>query len=165
MVVTYKNINKIRFPVYELPSGNWQKTDGLLFIDDKIVDDTNMRGDTIGMRRLQTPHHKKLLPIKHQIDSLRGILKTDCKHFIDSHGIPFIYEKSQFCKLKYYRIKTVQQKDTASILKLFGVKQPFIIPRPPGEDMRYAGVLHFGELPWVLYEYSEDRREDTRRKV
>lgn len=165
MVVTYRSTNKIRFPVYELPSGNWQKTDGLLFLDGKILDDANMSGDTLGMRRLQTPHYKQLHPLKHQIDNLRGILKTKCKHFIDSNGHAFIYEKTEFCKLKYYRIDEVKQKETASILKLVGVKNPFIIPRPPAEEMRYAGVLHFGELPWVLYEYSEDRREDTRRKV
>ncbi|REK63521.1 MAG: hypothetical protein DWQ49_02620 [Bacteroidetes bacterium] len=164
MVVTYRSINKIRFPVYELPSGNWQRTDGLLFLDDKILDDSNMSGDTLGMRRLQTPH-KNLFPLKNQVDNLRGVLKSNTKHFIDSNGHAFIYEKSEFCKLKYYRIDKVKQKDTASLLKLTGVKNPFVIPRPPAEEMRYAGVLHFGELPWVLYEYSEDRREDTRRKV
>lgn len=164
MVITYKNINKVRFPVYELTSSNWERSDGLLFLDGLIVDDTNMSGDTLGIRRLQTPH-KNLHPLKHQIDNLRGIIKSKCKIFIDTNGIPFIYEKSQFCSLKYYRIKSVDRKETLSLLKLHGVKQPFIIPRPPAEDMRYAGVLHFGPLPWVLYEYSEDRREDTRRKV
>ena len=84
---------------------------------------------------------------------------------IDTNGIPFIYEKTEFCKLKYYKIKSIVQKDTASLLKLDGVKNSFVIPRPPADDMRYAGVLHYGALPWVLYEYSEDRREDTRRKV
>ena len=39
-----------------------------------------MAGDTLGMRRLQTPHYKRLLPLKHQIDNLRGILKTKCKY-------------------------------------------------------------------------------------
>lgn len=164
MVIQYKNINKIKFPVYILPSGNWSRQDGLLFLDEKIVDDRNMSGDSLGIRRLQTSH-KNILPLKHQIDNFRGMIKSKEKHFIDTNGIPFIYEKTEFCKLKYYRIKSIVQKDTLSLLRLDGVKQPFVIPRPPASEMQYAGVLHYKSLPWVLYEYSEDRREDTRRKV
>ena len=164
MVIQYKSINKVKFPVYILPSGNWERQDGLLFLDGKIVDDRNMSGDTLGIRRVQTPH-RNLHPLKHQVDNFRGMIKSKEKHFIDTNGIPFIYEKSEFCKLKYYKIKDVVQKESLSLLKLYGVKQPFVIPRPPASEMRYAGVLHYGTLPWVLYEYSEDRREDTRRKV
>jgi len=164
MVIQYKSLNKIKFPVYVLPSGNWDRQDGLLFLDGKIVDDRNMSGDTLGMRRLQTPH-KNIFPLKQQIDNFRGIVKSKDKTFIDTNGTPFIYEKTEFCRLKYYRIKSVTQRDTCSLLKLDGVKQPFVIPRPPAEDMRYAGILHYGPMPWVLYEYSEDRRDDTRRKV
>jgi hypothetical protein len=164
MVIQYKSLNKIKFPVYILPSGNWERQDGLLFLDGTIVDDRNMSGDTLGIRRVQTPH-RNLYPLKYQVDNFRGMIKSKEKHFIDTNGIPFIYEKSEFCKLKYYKIKDVVQKENLSLLKLYGVKQPFVIPRPPASKMRYAGVLHYGALPWVLYEYSEDRREDTRRKV
>lgn len=164
MVVQYKSINKVRFPVYPLLSGDWDRRDGLLFLGDQILDDKNMPGDTLGIRRLQSPH-KNIRPLKQQIDNFRGLLKSNGKHFIDTNGAPFIYEKTEFCKLKYYKIKSIVQKDTCSLLKLYGVKQPFVIPRPPASEMRYAGVLHYGPMPWVLYEYSEDRREDTRRKV
>lgn len=164
MAISYKNINKVRFPVYILPSGNWGRQDGLLFIDGVIVDDRNMAGDTLGVRRLQSPH-KNFYSLNKQIDNFRGILKSKENHFIDTNGTPFTYEKTEFCTLKYYKIKSVKQKETVSLLTLIGVKQPFVIPRPPASEMRYAGVLHYKNLPWVLYEYSEDRREDTRRKV
>ena len=98
MVIQYKSINKIRFPVYAMPSGNWYRQDGLLFLDDKILDDRNMGGDTLGIRRLQTPY-KNLQELHHQLDNFRGILKSRSKYFVDSYGIPFIYEKSEFCKL------------------------------------------------------------------
>ena len=74
-------------------------------------------------------------------------------------------KKQNFCKLKYYKIQSVQQKDTASLLKLHGVKNFFVVPRPPAVELKYAGVLHYGKLPWVLYEYSENFLKDTRRKV
>ena len=124
-----------------------------------------MGGDTLGIRRLQSPH-KNLHPLKQQVDNFRGVLKSKEKNFIDTNGTPFIYEKTQFCKLKYYRIKSVVQKDTCSLLKLEGVKQPFVIPRPPASrDAVCWSSYTMDPLPWVLYEYSEDRRDDTRRKV
>ena len=164
MVIQYKSINKVRFPVYSMPSSNWNRQDGLLFLDGQIVDDRNMSGDSLGIRRLQTPH-KNLFPLRHQIDNFRGLLKANKNTFIDTHGIPFIYEKTEFCKLRYYRIQSVQQKKTASLLKLYGVKNLFVVPRPPALEVKYAGVLHYGNLPWVLYEYSENFLKDTRRKV
>jgi hypothetical protein len=56
MVITYSKVNKIKFPVYVIPSGNWEKTDGLLFLEGELVDDKNMPGATLGIRRMQTPH-------------------------------------------------------------------------------------------------------------
>ena len=164
MVIQYKNISKVKFPVYAMPSGNWYRQDGLLFLDEKILDDKNMEGDTLGIRRLQTPH-KNLQELHHQLDNFRGILKSKSKHFVDSYGIPFIYEKSQFCRLKYYRIKRIVNKTSNSLLYLEGIKNPFVIPRPPANEIMYAGVLHYGNLPWVLYDYSETKLKDTRRKV
>lgn len=164
MVIQYKTINKIKFPVYELPNGNWERKDGLLFIDSEIVDDKNQVGDTIGMRRIQTPH-SNILSLKHQIDTFRGIVKSNNKYFIDTNGMPFIYEKTEFCKLKYYKIKNILQKDTCSLLKLDKLKNHFVIPRPPHIDMKYAGVLHYNGLPWILYDYSEEKPKDSRRKV
>ena len=164
MVIYYKSINKIKFPVYELPSGNWDRQDGLLFLDGQIVDDKNMLGDTLGVRRLQTPY-ENLLPLKHQIDTFRGIVKSRGKYFIDTHGVSFIYEKTKFCKLKYYKIKDVVLRGSCCLLKLHGVKNSFVIPRPPDMDIKYAGVVHWEGLPWILYDYSEDRLKDTRKKV
>lgn len=164
MVIQYKNINKVRFPVYAMTSDDWHITDGLLFLEGKILDDRNMPGDTLGIRRLQTPH-KTLVRLAHQIDDMRGLLKSNQKTFIDTNGIPFIYEKTEFCKLKYYKIKSILKKESCSLLYLYGVKNPFRVPRPPASEIQYAGVLHYGNLPWILYEYSEERQKDTRRKV
>ena len=164
MVIYYNTINKVRFPIYSLESGNWDRSDGILFLDGEILDDKNMPGDTLGIRRLQTPH-KNLYVLKYQLDDFRGLVKSTRKNFIDSNGIPFIYEKTQFCKLKYYRIKNVVKKETCAILYLYGVKVSFIIPRPPPEEMRYAGLLHYHGLPWVLYTYAVESKKETRKKV
>ena len=55
MVITYKDNDKITYPVYVLPSSNWTIADGLVTIDGLIVDDRNMEGESLGRRRLMTP--------------------------------------------------------------------------------------------------------------
>ncbi len=163
MIITYKDVPRVTFPVFKIPSSNWHKEDGLLFVDDKIVDDRNMYGATIGIRRIQS--HMDLMPLKKSIDTHLGIIKQKDNTFIDTRGMPFIYERTLFCALKYYSIRKVEQKIVASVLHLDGVKAPFTIPRPPHSDMLWAGLLHLYDLPWMLYEYSETRIKDSKRKV
>lgn len=164
MIITYREISRIEFPVYKLPSSNWQLIDGLLFLDDKLVDDRNQPGKTLGIRRLQTPHGN-LCNLKQCIDSHRGILKQTDKCFIDTFGKPFIYEKTKNCTLSYYKIRKVEQKDFASLVWVKDVKQPFPVPRPPSDGMSWAGILHLHGLPWMLYEYSDSQKKSTSRKV
>ena len=165
MIVTYQDIKKLTFPVFILPNSNWQLVDGLLLLDNIVLDDKNMPGATLGISRLQTPF-TEIVPLKHSIDSLIGILKQqNNKSFIDSKGTHFIYQKTLNATLKYYKIRKIEQKEVASILWLKGVKQPFTIPRPPPVGKTWAGVLHLGRWPWLLYEYSEEKSKDTRRKV
>jgi hypothetical protein len=163
-VITYKTINTINFPVYIILSENWDFSDGLLRLDGKVVDDKNMPGSSLGIRRIQSPF-KDLYPLPKQIEDIRGIVKSGAKLFIDSSGTLFQYEKKVFCQLKYYKIKKVTKKDTMSVLWLHGVKFPFKIPRPPAADLQYAGVLHLNKLPWILYNYSEEKEPDSRKKV
>ncbi len=164
MAITYKDIRLVTFPVYALVSNNWYGQDGLLFLDDKILDDRNMNGKNLGLRRLQTPH-KNLFPIKHKVSDLVGIVKSDQKYFIDSKGAPFEYLKTEVMPLRYYKIEKIERMEKVSRLRLKTVKKPFIIPRPPAPEIEYAGVLHYNEIPWMLYDYSETKLKDTRRKV
>ena len=46
---------KIKFPIWVINSDNIWEQDGIVFIDEKVLDDRNQKGDTIGKRRLQTP--------------------------------------------------------------------------------------------------------------
>ena len=164
MVLTYKDLTNIQFPVYTLDSGNWETADGLLFLDGLLVDDRNQEGETLGIRRMQTPFKEKYV-LRRQIVSANGILKQKRPYFIDSLGTPFIYQKTLTCSLKYYKIQEVIRKEVASVLRVKGVKQRFTVPRPPESEMAWAGILHLHGLPWMLYEYSEEKLKDTRRKV
>ena len=119
MVITYKTLHKVKFPVFLLYSGEWELADGLLFIEGSVVDDTNMPGSTLGIRRLQTSY-PDLYKLNKAIQNHNGILKQTTKYFIDSKGFPFIYIKTKFCALKYLKITEVIRKDTASLIRVKG---------------------------------------------
>lgn len=164
MIITYREIEDINFPVFNLPNGNWQLLDGLLFLDGLVLDDKNMPGDSLGKRRLQTPH-ENIFTLKKSLNSHIGLIKSRDKHFIDSTGAPFIYEKTKMCPIKYHSIRGVERKGVASLLYLNGVKKKFIIPRPPPPDCGWAGVIYIYNMPWMLYDYSSERLKDSRKKV
>jgi hypothetical protein len=120
MVITYRNISfNIEYPVFLLPSSDWETRDGLLLIDNRIVDDKNKEGRTLGARRMQTAH-KDVLPLKKMLTSYNGILKQTTKCFIDNVGKPFIYEKTKFADLKYLQIKGVERKTFATLITVKG---------------------------------------------
>ena len=163
MIITYKKLKNIQFPVYLLPHENWSFSDGLMFLEGKVVDDRNQEADTIGRRRLFTPHD--IFPLKNSVDSIQGLLRQTVKTFIDTSGRPFIYEKTKRCDLKYFNIKKKELRDTYTLLWLHGVNTPFSVPRPPEPGIFFAGVLLLHGLPWILYEYSEHPKKTTWRKV
>lgn len=164
MSLTYKNFSKITFPVYRLPSDDWYSRDGMLYVDNKLVDDKNQPGDTLGTRRLQTSF-KELLPLNKAAETIVALIKQTSGSYIDTKGKCFTYIKTKFCQLKYYKIHRVDLKEVASVLWLDGVRIPFTIPRPPPHTVSWAGVLHLDGLPWILYDYAAERPKDTRRKV
>lgn len=163
MIITYKTILKVEFPVFILPSDDWTLTDGLLFLENEIIDDKNMPGETLGKRRLQSPFTMK--PLNRSVNSFVGILKQSRNTFIDSKGVPFIYHKTKMCSLKYLKIKKIVRREVASLVYVRGCNSPFTVPRPPAEEMQWAGILHLHGLPWELYEYSEEYKKNTRRKI
>ncbi len=66
--------DKVKFPVFVLHTDNIELIDGILFIDNQILDDTNMKGSTLGLRRLQTPM-KGLYQLKYMVQDISELLQ------------------------------------------------------------------------------------------
>jgi len=164
MVITYRDLAKIKFPVYCLPSSNWHTVDGLLYVDNILVDDKNVPEPTLGLRRLKSPF-KNILPLKKSVNDIVGIIKQPYNAFIDSRGVPFLYQKTIMASLTYQRIKKIEKKVRVCVLHIQGSKSTFIIPRPPPEDMLWVGILYLQGYPWKLYEYSNTPQRSSRRKI
>lgn len=156
--------DKINFPIFVLHSDNIEFINGLLFIDNEVLDDTNMSGDTLGIRRLQSPM-KRLYELKYMLQDISELLRHQGKFYIDSLGYFFIKHKTTRVKLKYQKILRVEQKNIVSMLWIKNCPFPFPLKRPLPKNASWAGVLYKQGHPWVLYDLSEQEKKETWRKI
>lgn len=154
-------MRNIRFPIYVV-SEEPEEIDGLILIGDQVVDDKNMPGDTIGIRRLQTPM-KSIYPLRYQIEDHVGMIKHRGKHFIDTNGVYWYDEKTQTASLKYHKVRKVEKKDIASVVWFKDVPFPFVEARPPTGS--WAGILYKQGIPWKIWEYTDEKKRDTWKKI
>lgn len=164
VILNYKNLNNIEYPVFLLDSDNWSFQDGLLFLDGVVLDDKNMPGETLGIRRLQTSF--PIVPLRKCVMDDLGILKNkSLQAYIDSRGRIFEYEKTTTAKLKWSKIRKIEKRETFTRVWLSNINFSFDVPRPPPENCTWAGVLYVCGFPWKLYNYSETKEKDTHRKI
>lgn len=167
MFKTIKDLNKLQFPLYVIPSDNWDIIDGIVFVEGQVVDDLNKKGSSIGIRRIQSRRGDELLKLKNPLFYLSDVIKSKKNHFISSDGVPFTYVKTGFQKLKYHRIKEFEPKDTFTFVWVQGVSIPFFIPRPPTDSgsISWTRVLYYGGFPWMTYDFSLYEGKSSRIKV
>ena len=161
--ITYKQLHLINFPIFGLYSKDIEVEDGLIYINDKLIDDSNQIGESVGKRRLQTPH--KLGKLNRCYEDAAGLISSKHKAYVDSLGYFFSYEKTLYVPIVYYKILEVLQKDTASILKLNGISFPVYVKRPPPVGKSWVGMIYYEKTPWLPYEYSEYNCAKKRKKI
>tara|TARA_Y100000361_G_scaffold75259_1_gene66576 strand:- start:1840 stop:2310 length:471 start_codon:yes stop_codon:yes gene_type:complete len=152
------------FPLYVVHTDEVMEADGILWIEDQVLDDKNMSGETLGKRRLQTPM-KSLYPLRYMINDEIELIKHQGKFFIDSKGEFIIYEKTEKVQLKYHKILKVERLRGRSIIKVKDIPFPFDVLRPTSSEEKWAGVLYRKGIPWKLYETVKERKNNTWRKI
>jgi hypothetical protein len=164
VIRTYRDLPKAEYPIYPLPSENWHWQDKVLFLDGLVLDEKNMPGKSLGIRRLQC-QRLDLFPLKSCVMDVSSFLKRSDKHWIDCKGKPFTYLKTQSSPLKTYKIKRIDRKGTASLLWVHGWDTPFTIARPPFGELEWVRLLHLGDIPWLVYDYVWQPQKPTYRRV
>ena len=168
----YLHMNKSRaytikdliFPLFVIHTDNVEEIDGILWIEDQVLDDKNMSGKTLGLRRIQSPM-KSVYPLKYMIEDEIGLMKHRGTTFIDTEGKVINYEKTRSLKLKYHKIAKREKKGIATVLWLKDVPFPFAEKSPPDIEITWAGVLYDHGIPWKIYDFSEEKKKDTWRKI
>ncbi len=158
------SIKDLVFPLFVIHTDNTEVIDGILWIDDQVLDDLNMSGETLGARRLQSPM-KSIYPLKYMIEDEIGLMKHRGNTFIDNVGNVINYEKTRSLKLKYHKITKREKKGIATVLWLKDVPFPFAEKSPPDIEITWAGVLYDSGIPWKIYEFSDEKKKDTWRKI
>ena len=166
MYKTIKTIKKLRFPLYPLPNNNWYEQDGIVFIDNQVVDDLNRPGESIGLRRLQS-NRDDLFKLRNPVFTIKDLIRFKHLNFISSCGKPFTYEKTGFQQLKYHFIDKFDLRDTFTFVWLRGISVPLEIARPPSnpDEADWARVLYYKGFPWMLYDFSKHEGKGSRIKV
>ena len=157
-------LDEITFPVYVIGTENITYKDGVIFADAKVIDDTNMKGKSLGIRRLQTelPY---LYDLRYMIKSKAGLVRHRGFNYIDWTGKLFEYRKRKYYTLKYHKIENVSKKDIVSLVWLKGIPYPIEAERPPEIEYRWAGLIYKNNMPWFFWHYSTEWRKDSRRKI
>ena len=158
------NINDLIFPLFVIHTDNIEELDGILWIDDQVLDDKNMEGETLGLRRIQSPM-KSIYPLKYMIEDEIGLMKHRGNTFIDNKGKVINYEKTRTLKLKYHKIARREKKGIATVLWLKDVPFPMAEKSPPDIEITWAGVLYDYGIPWKIYDFSSEKKKDTWRKI
>tara|TARA_R110001592_G_scaffold301737_1_gene573155 strand:+ start:298 stop:777 length:480 start_codon:yes stop_codon:yes gene_type:complete len=156
--------DNITFPVFPVHTDEIILLDGLLWIENQVLDDTNMKGKTLGIRRLQSPM-KSIYPIKYMLKDIPTYLNHQGKFYIDNVGRFFTKNKRHNLPLKYHKILRVEKKIIATVLWIKDCPFPFTLERPLSASHTWAGVLYREGIPWILYDVSQNKLKDTWRKV
>ena len=162
-----RNIQKLldcEYPVFAINTSDIEERDGLVFADGKVLDDKNVKAETLGERRLKTTH-KNLYRLNTYKKDIQAVLHQRSRYYIDSLGTLIYYEKAVWCPLRYHEISEVNLKGTCTVIRLKGINFPITVQRPPPGGYPWAGIIYANNNPWLLYDYAEFKLKDTRRKL
>ncbi len=167
--IQHKNLANIEFPLYTITMNYkniWEEFN-ILYIETPsgiyILDNKNLDGNTVGKRRLKINNSKKYMP-RSTISTVAQLIKSNNSTFIDNTGIVFKYKKTKLVPLKYYAAKEVIKLNDYCIVILKGIDYPIKTNCRDAYGIEYVGLLHTN-MGYILYEFSDERRKDTRRKI
>ena len=134
----------------------------------KVIDDTSILGETLGLRRLRIQSNgDKLQKIGKAIFFLGDLIKIAKRssYFIDSSGRVFQYKKSIRAKLHFRHLTNVIPISTGgALLEVGGLMQRFKCLFQPRTLELYVGVLEFGKTH-ILYGLYEQPYKSSWRMI
>ena len=162
-------LHNIQFPIFAITNNyrNLWTEDNILKIETDsgvyVLDNKNIQGDTLGQRRLRINNSKLYIPraVAHTIAQL---IRSKHKIFIDNTGKLFEYTKVERVALEYYKVKKVKQQEDGCILFFEGLDNPIQVPTKIAYGINYVGFL-ITKLGYIPYEYNEEFKQDTWRKI
>lgn len=174
------SLKDLQFPVYRLGLEKPSQYDGVLYYEylatnkeheevhqKYILDDTNVPGSSLAMRRLvMLSNGVKLKKLHTAVFFLSDFIKlaTASTWFIDSSGKLFQHKKKTRAKLTFRPISQIIPMQTGgAIIEVVGVPARFKTLFAPKYE-KFAGLLQVGRV-YILYGLYEEKPEDTWRLI
>lgn len=162
----------IQYPIYGISSKYkkiWNEFNVLYIKTESgtyILDNKNVPGNTLGIRRLNIKNNETSLYIPRKIcHNLEQLLHSKYKHFIDNSGTCFTYKKTETVPLKYHKVeKVVELKDGTCMIVLHSIDFPQKVNCRRAYATSYVGVL-YTKYGYLLYSFEEEYKNNTTRKI
>lgn len=163
----------ISWPLYPIRKNRGITEDNnVLYIEDDyneyILDNKNMAGNTLAMRRLNITEIGgiNLYKFHDVILDLADLLRySKNNQFLDKSGKLFQYTKSsKHRKLIYRKILKVEVSDTSTFLSVSGIFRKIILPYIPSKVLSYVGLI-VTSGDYIVYEFCSTLKKDTRKKL
>jgi len=163
-------LNKITWPIYEIRKHRkiWEKNN-VLYIETEfnieyVLDNKNLKGNTLGMRRLRLKDIEgiTIYNLKKVCFTMYDLLQCKNKYFIDSAGILLNFNKKTRRNLIYKKVIDTDIQDNYVFAFCEDIFKPIKIPFIPYIMPRYLGLLKI-DGDYLLYELSETRKKNTWR--
>lgn len=165
----YKSIVDIVFPIFTI-SNNYVKTwveDNITYIQTDsgvyVLDNKNIRGNTLGQRRLRINYSKLYMP-RQTLHNIPQLLHSRYNVFIDNLGTIFKYKKVKLVPLRYHKVSQIIKTPEGCVLHFNDINNPIKVEASIAYGIEYVGFLHT-DIGYITYEYSETLKKNTRRKI
>jgi len=159
--------SNVEFPIFTIPAkvGEIKESGNIIYFRDKIIDNRNLSGKDLASRRLKIPRGDRY-PLRQALLNIRAVVKSGTKYFIDSKGGLFRYQKTKFYNVIYRKVISILNTNEL-IIFVEGI-DTYITLSPL--QYNYITVNHYLGLielnpGFLIYEVSETRKKDTRKKL
>lgn len=155
---------KIDYPIFSVTADVILRKDGVVFGDGKVIDDTNISSNLLGVRRLKTHLTPKYI-LNRPVFDISEMISRGSQRYIDSSGKLFNYEKKFWINIRYHKIKRLLHKTNFSVVTFQDLNYRLTITRPPPGGYQWVGIMYLGEEPWELYDYSQEKHKAKRKMI
>jgi hypothetical protein len=98
------------------------------------------------------------------LHSVVHLIKSKYKTFIDKNGVIFKYLKTTTVPLQYFKVDRITQVDEGCVLHFKEIDNPILVSCRRAYGINYVGFL-ITSIGYITYEYSEDDKGSTWRKI
>lgn len=158
-----------KFPLYALREYNSIDVEGewvviSTFHSRFVLDNKSLKGNywqrRVRMLDMELPY--RMYPLKEKFSTVSQVALSKRRHFIDSEGKLFKYKPSVFYKIQYEKVRLSWTTDSGKTA-FIGVKCPdtFLVD---AVEFSHFGYIKVG-MRYVLYELTNERKKDSRKKL